>query len=141
MKVLSFNILAPPFLHGDYYEGFCEYTRKRKGKILSTLEKADADVVCLQEVVLDELDRVLGGDLDKKFVVLFGSHTKGYWDCHDVQHGNAILLNRSTTKLIGSERVLLSKDGNACLRALFWCDALNATVHVANVHLVRASYR
>ncbi len=132
MKVLSFNILCPTFYEGSYYRA-CPNVRGRKTTIVSTINNANADVVCLQEVLLKD-GKVLDGDLDDKFHVFFAAHKAGYW-CAPSDHGTAILLRKGTTSQIRFDALVSSEDGNVCSSVCFFSSGLQTFVYVINVHL------
>lgn len=85
VSLLSFNLLAPCFVRveGQPWNAFafCDDERlaweRRRPRILELLQKSEADVICLQEVVL-ESRTPLGGDAEQWMLPAWLDELRGY---------------------------------------------------------------
>ena len=124
VRVLVFNVLAPQFVEGEYYDGVLPSLLKgRSHRIFSTIRRADADVVMLQEVQDLALEAQFGGE----YHVFLSRHRNNYWEGSS-PHGNAVLVRRSLGDARARE-VLLSKDGNTALAVELLGGAVFVCVH------------
>jgi len=133
LKVVSWNILAPPFVSCADYKLSCDVfdIHQRRPLIHKWLKEIDADVCLLQEVSRPEFQHLeKNTHMHQKYNCFFVPHSKNHWASGNYmnkqRNGNAILLSKSKFLVLQSCNVQLSENGN--MAPLIW--ALYRPYHI-----------
>lgn len=119
LTVVSWNILAPPFVDCDDYKSTkCSSLQigKRRPRIHKMIEENDdADVYLLQEVTKSELAR-LEEKFGDRYKAYMAYHSKTHWgSSHLERNGNAILIKHDLVNAathLKFDKAKLSNNGN-----------------------------
>lgn len=125
LRVLTWNILAPPFVSCADYNLSCDIfnIETRRPIIHKHLLTIDADVCLLQEVSRPEFNHLRNNTtIGQKYECLFVPHRINHWASGNYmnkqRNGNAILLSKSKFLILQSCNVRLSDNGN--IAPLVW---------------------
>lgn len=121
LKVVSFNILAPPWASTTHYPDQCvhELPRElRRDRIIGVINglKSGTDVFCLQEVTPIEYDKIAMAL--KEFTGFHVNHDPGYWSHYITDHppwepnGNAVFVREDLFEEVAFSDIPLSDGGN-----------------------------
>lgn len=144
LKVVSFNILAPPWASPSCYpDSTAPFLprERRRAQILNVLSglKDSTDIFCLQEItpieygyILEALDGFIGTQVN---------HSPGYWTQYVTidppwePNGNAILMKKSVFKEVAFSDIALSSEGNHSVFAEAVHQGSDRRVRLFCVHL------
>lgn len=143
IKIVSFNILAPPWAKPSSYPESSEPYLDRELRRVSIIDvlnslKGSSDVIALQEITPIEFGYIKSALKD--FVAIQVNHDPDYWSQYITDNppwepnGNALFLKKSTFKNVSFSDVPLSTSGNHGAYAEAKLKANNQQVKIFSVH-------